>query len=362
MRRIIFLLAGLAVVAALLVLNPPIVQTASANSKPVVAANIAAGPAEPAFLANLASAKAALKEANDALRKRNFDAALAPYRRALTYVPTMQEAYEGLGRAYGAMKDYDNAVSAYEAGVKVLPESTALWLALGNTYNSRGFFIDPRCGSPHAGIGASPGTKDDKFVREQWIAKADAEYQSAIGAFQVALKLNSTAVAAYDGMAYSYHRQFKHADAIVWANRALEVAPNDFGRYMTLGNSYKGLKDFDTALTYYERAIALKPKDEHAYKYLWETYAGKRDWDGAIARLSQAVATYPDNVEAMMRLAMSYEQKKDLKTAMFWYEQGLKVDPERGEVYKFAAPVAKKLGDVAKSLEYARLGEWYKPK
>jgi tetratricopeptide (TPR) repeat protein len=259
------------------------------------------------------------------------------------------------------MKDYDNAVSVYGAGIKALPESTALWLALGNTYNARGFFIDPRCGSPHAGIGASPGTKDDKFVREQWIAKADEDYQRAIGAFENVLALNVKSVAAMDGMAYSYHRQFKHADAIVWANRALELAPNDFGRYMMLGNSYKGLRDFDTALTYYERAIALKPKEEHAYKYLWEAYAGKRDWDGAIARLSQAVADYPTNVEAMMRLGLSYEQKKDPKTALFWYEQALKVDPERGEVYKYAAPHYKK-SDPAKAQEYARLAEWYKPK
>ncbi len=361
MRRIIFLLVVLVGLGIWLVMNPPQVQTAAASPKPEPT-NIEAAPADAATIANLASAKQAIKEGADALKARKFDAAIAPFNRAITYAPMLGEAYAGLGRAYGALKDFDNAVSAYAAGVKAVPDSAALWVGLGQAYNTRGFHIDPRCGSPHAGIGASPGTKDDKFVREQWIAKADAEYQSAIGAFEHALALNVNSVAAMDGVAYSYHRQFKHADAIVWANRALEIAPNDFGRLMALGNAYKGIKQFDSALEYYERAIALKPKDEHAYKYLWEAYMGKRDFDGAIARLGRAVAVNPTNVEAMLRLGVTYEYKGDLKSAAFWYEEALKVDPKNGEVYKFAAETYKRLGDAAKTTEYARLAEWYKPK
>lgn len=302
-----------------------------------------------------------LQEGERYLKARKFDPAIEAFQRALALYPSSPEAYRGLGAAYLALRQFDEAIDALQRGIQVDPSRVGLHLALGQAYTKKGFAIDPRCGSPHAGIGASPGTKDDKALRQQWIKKSNDLYHQAMAAFQSALELDPHNVAAHDGLQYACYRQGQYQEGVAWARRAVELSPNDAGLYIGLGNNYRHV-DPGLALQAYDRALQLNPKNSHVYKLIWETYAANKDWEGAIARLKPVVEANPKNLVATMYLGVSYARQGDLDSGLRYLEQAVAIDPKCGEAYGFAAAIYKKKGDLAKAEDYARRAEWYKPK
>ncbi len=368
MRKLGLLVLTLALigVSAFLLGCAPLALVSAAPVQPVTASIAQVNPASAVVQPNAPKLSVAtrkvLDEGNKQMRAKDYEAALASYQTVVQAQPEVADGYLALGRAYGAMKNYDQAIAVYESGVTTLPNNVDMRIALGNTYNARGFHIDPRCGSPHSGIGASPGTKDDKFLREQWIAKADSNYQSALGAFGGALALSPNNVAAHDGIAYAHFRQGNYDIAAAWAGRAVQLAPKDSHRYVAVANNYRRMRDYETALTWYDQAIARNVKDYGAIKYLWETYQALKDWDRAIARLTQIVQADPKNTEASLRLGQAYAAKGDLTSALTWFENTLTLNPELGEAWKYAAPVYKKLGNTEKFQLAVRNAEWYKHK
>lgn len=304
----------------------------------------------------------AMAEGAALAKKKDYQGAASAYRRAIEILPSAPEGYLALGNAYTTLKDLDLAVQTYEQGTQSLPKTVSLWNALGQAHNARGFAMDPRCSSKHSGVGASPGTKDDKVLREQWIAKSDLDYLQAVAAFQKSLALDPNNVAAHDGLAYAYYRQWQFEQGLEWALKAVALDNKNASRYAAVANNLRRLERYPQAITWYNQALQNNPNDSGSLKYLFESYAGLKDWEGAIARLSQAVLATPKNVEAHLRLGQSFEKKGDLNNALLWYEKTLALDPKLGEAYKFAAPIYKKMGDLAKFEEYTRKAEWYKEK
>jgi len=169
---LVLLLAAMAILS----LGCSQITTPAQAAAPVVVAAAAPAPvtAQAAAAPGIsAQARKTLADGTQQLKAKQFDAAVASFQKAVALQPDLPQGYLTLGRAYSAMKDYDQTVAVLQQATKAIPNNVDLLVALGQAHTARGFHIDPRCGSPHAGIGASPGTKDDKALRAQWIEKSN---------------------------------------------------------------------------------------------------------------------------------------------------------------------------------------------
>jgi tetratricopeptide (TPR) repeat protein len=91
--------------------------------------------------------------------------------------------------------------------------------------------------------------------------------------------------------------------------------PNDSNAYISRGNSYLVLGDFDHAFADYNKAIELNPADFFAYASRGSAYYTRRDYDKAIADYTHAATLANDERRADILYALSvvYAAKEDMK-------------------------------------------------
>jgi tetratricopeptide (TPR) repeat protein len=141
-----------------------------------------------------------------------------------------------------------------------------------------------------------------------------AQYQSALSAYQEALRLDPSEdkLHKHIGIAYMgmYQPGSKHPKDLEYAQKAIE-----------------NLKQY----------VAAYPQDQKVLEYLVSMYLNTERFDDAIAFYqNELLKRNPKDTKAMQSLAMLYFKKGDFDNGVKWLKERLNVvttDPERAEVY-----------------------------
>ncbi len=141
-----------------------------------------------------------------------------------------------------------------------------------------------------------------------------AQYQSALSAYQEALRLDPSEdkLHKHIGIAYMgmYQPGSKHPKDLEYAQKAIE-----------------NLKQY----------VAAYPDDQKSLEYLVSMYLNTERYDDAIAFYqNELLKRNPKDSKAMQSLAMLYFKKGDFDNGVKWLKERLNVvttDPERAEVY-----------------------------
>ncbi len=164
---------------------------------------------------------------------------------------------------------------------------------------------------------ALPGC--NKIKSKQEIKKGNeflkaAQYQSALSAYQEALRLDpgEDKLHKHIGIAYMgmYQPGSKHPKDLEYAQKAID-----------------NLKQY----------VAAYPEDPKVLEYLVSMYLNTERFDDAIAFYqNELLKRNPKDTKAMQSLAMLYFKKGDFDNGVKWLKERLNVvttDPERAEVY-----------------------------
>lgn len=141
-----------------------------------------------------------------------------------------------------------------------------------------------------------------------------AQYQSALSAYQEALRLDpgEDKLHKHIGIAYMgmYQPGSKHPKDLEYAQKAID-----------------NLKQY----------VAAYPEDQKVLEYLVSMYLNTERYDDAIAFYqNELLKRNPKDSKAMQSLAMLYFKKGDFDNGVKWLKERLNVvttDPERAEVY-----------------------------
>ena len=141
-----------------------------------------------------------------------------------------------------------------------------------------------------------------------------AQYQSALSAYQEALRLDPSEdkLHKHIGIAYMgmYQPGSKHPKDLEYAQKAID-----------------NLKQY----------VAAYPDDQKVLEYLVSMYLNTERYDDAIAFYqNELLKRNPKDSKAMQSLAMLYFKKGDFDNGVKWLKERLNVvttDPERAEVY-----------------------------
>ena len=184
---------------------------------------------------------------------------------------------------------------------------------------------------------------------ELYVALAEAcileeDYACARDAYESALHLAPTLLAARIGLGEMYARLGQYDRAIETYEQALPKVENRARILTLLGLAYRGQGEHARAMEAFEEAIREDPEDGTAYDNLVAALLWKREYEQAIDRCTEALETQPDRATVRFNLGVAYEGLGIYGQAEASYLRALELDPHMWQV-------AMKLGTL-----YARQG------
>lgn len=165
-------------------------------------------------------------EAMQQLENENHTAAVTAVAAALDIDPEHGQAWYVKGIAHAELKQFDDAIEAYQESVKHAGERAALPLYnLGNLYQELG------------------------------------KFQRAAQCFQQATEADPTMADAWINLGRILDDSGQHAAAIELYDIALAIEPEDVMAWSNRGNSLRGLQQIEDALLSYRKALQLDSED-----------------------------------------------------------------------------------------------------
>uniref|UniRef100_A0A165Z0Q7 Uncharacterized protein n=1 Tax=Daucus carota subsp. sativus TaxID=79200 RepID=A0A165Z0Q7_DAUCS len=186
------------------------------------------------------------------------------YGKATSFDRTFPPAWIGIGNAYAAQEEGDQAMSAYRTAARLFPGCHLPTLYIGMEHMRTNSFkladqfltqaktICPSDPLVQNELGVSAYHIKEYITAVYWFKKTLAHipsslsvmweptvvnlahalrklrrYQEAISYYEKALTLSTRSVSTYAGLAYTYHLQDNYSDAITYYHKALWLNPED---------------------------------------------------------------------------------------------------------------------------------------
>ena len=179
------------------------------------------------------------------LTQGRFAQAVLLYQKAIELLQSDAEkamCWNGLGNAYRSLKEYPNAMAAYQKATELDPETAGIRERAGDFQaESR-----PRDAQGWNDLG-------ELFVKTGSVSEA-------MEAFRHAIDLEPGAGKAYSNLARTLVAQNKYQEAIPLYQRSIELLEDNKDKaaaWNRLGNAYRKLNDYDNAIKAYQKAVVL---------------------------------------------------------------------------------------------------------
>ncbi len=202
------------------------------------------------------------KEGDTALRDKEYSAAAAAYRKALTRAPEDVDAHIHLGVALKALGRYADAVGAYERALAIRPGHPVALNNLGNALGALG------------------------------------RYEPAADAYRRALTQKPGDVVAMRNLANVQLQAGRSDAALAWLKRARKTAPDDPRNDFEMGNLHRSRGRLERAAEWYRRALSLRPDDANIRCHLAITLKEMGDLDEALACYRRVLEQRPGDPDA----------------------------------------------------------------
>jgi len=213
-------------------------------------------------------ANTAMTAGIDAYRDKDYDKAAKAFRRATALSPTgsyATESFKYLSMSYQQLGKTEEAIKAYQTGIKFNPQNDELRLDLGNLY-----FANARYG------------------------EAEVQYKAAV---RIDPSVKNTFAL---GQLYMKTERFSEAESAF--NQVITRAPNEAGGYFGLGQALAKQKRYEEAIPRFEKALELD-----------------KDFDDARLEMAIAYADMGNAEQAQSILAAMEEEESDLSSLLDAY-------------------------------------------
>jgi tetratricopeptide (TPR) repeat protein len=185
----------------------------------------------------------------------------------LSEAPGLEGEYVALARGYSVLEEHGRAVAALEEGIEVLGRTPSLMSALGSVRFDTG------------------------------------DVEGAIEAYERVLELEPDSVQALNFIAYTLaDEDLDPGRALGYAERAVELAPDNGYVRDTLGWTYFKLGRFDEARDALEAAIELGGRESVVFEHLGDALEALGLVDEAVGAWSRALEIEPGRQSSIERI------------------------------------------------------------
>jgi tetratricopeptide (TPR) repeat protein len=253
-------------------------------------------------------------------------------RAALARRPGSAAAYNALGNAWFAQREYAEAEAAYREAVALQPDSAIAHANLGAALTDLGR-LDEGEGACRRAIALQPdlALAHDNLstaLREQHkLAEAERASRQAVallptsavfhynlGAVLADQNRRPEAIEEYQRsiglrpyslvcgkLGIALQRQGELDKAVAAYRQAIALQPDAYVPYCNLGGIYRQQRHFDLAVAAYRKAAELQPNNARAHANLANTLRDQGKLAEAVAAFQKAIALQPDDLQAQAR-------------------------------------------------------------
>jgi serine/threonine protein kinase/Flp pilus assembly protein TadD len=258
--------------------------------------------------------------------KKDLEAAIAEFHKAIELDPELANAHHNLGVALKDQMDREGAIAEFHKAME----------------------LDPKNAKYHIGLGGALYDKGD--------------LEGGIAEFHKAIELDPENFEAHFDVGVALAHQKDWEGAISAYKKAIESDPNHALSHLNLGNALAEKKDLNGAAREFHKAIALDPELAIAHTNLGVVLAAKGDLVGAIAACQKAIGCDPKFAPAHHGLANCLRDKGQLDEAIRAYKKAIEFDPNLAHAhYNFAICLRNK-GQLDEAIQQYRMAIDLDPK
>jgi len=308
-----------------------------------------------------------LIEGTDALKRLDFDRALALVDSVAKYKPNNADLHFLRGRIYSELMRWDEAEISYRKALDLLPNYRGVWNNLGNNeyrkqaYSKAITYYNKELERNQAAI---PWTGMGRTYSQL------GNNDSAMYAFEQAIALDSTYAPAYFNMAILEDDEGNAEAAFERVSRALSLAPDNLDYRYQVGAILVKMARNEEALQYLEPVAEARSWHHATYYNLGQAYMrlGReekaqeymdraeylRAQDAEIGNLENSVLVTPWSPVNHAALGVALRRVGRYNDALHAYMTGLHIDPQNPEIMNNLASLHMIRGDTTLAIKCYR--------
>jgi len=284
---------------------------------------------------------------------KQYDNAISAFEKAVEFNRKSYFAWRYLGDVYEEIRDYDNAINMFNKAIEVRPKAAFPWFSLG--------YIYLRLKKYDEAIKAyEKATKLDRKWAAPWNGLGHVyiellRFDEAISAYQKAIALEPKWTVPWNNLGSLYSDLQQVEDAIAACQKAIAISPNSAKLWINLASVYVDSRRFGEAQSACEKAIELDPKDAISWNHLGIVYRDINLADNAINALKKSIELDPEYSFAWYSLGNLYHLAGDIEKSLPYYEKALELSPDEGAYRTTLIVVLRKLGRDVDAVEQQKI-------
>ena len=284
------------------------------------------------------SSPAQFQVADSLVQAGKYQLAIEEYEKIPDSEFKLAKAYVQLGDVYAALATYEKGFK--KDSISTTPRFEYARLALRNNDPVTAF------GMFDALIKEVPDNASYRYYLGQALVDLSND-AGAISAFAKAVSLNKSYRAARIEWIKLLIKNRRFNDAVITAQPALELYPNDIKINSLIAQAYLGAKRYDKAIEHFELLFKLGNDTDFNRKNLAWSYFNDQQWQLAIENYEKYNRDYEDkNSLIYFIMSKAYLQLDQLEQAQNHIEQSIQFKtPELHQEYLQLATVYVRLGD-----------------
>ncbi len=256
-----------------------------------------------------------VRASQEFLKGNDFIGAERQARTAIEYNPKNSDAFDCLGLALFARKDYDQAIQVLNEAARLAPSNSAILTHLGAAYMARN------------------------------------QLKEAIVHLKKSVQLDPESIDAFYNLGTALHRQGDKQGAIANWTQALRCKPDDIEVRFNLARALEESDRVDSAIDQYREIIQRNPGHVQAQARLGIALCSKSAFQEGAAHLTNAVRLDPDNPSIRHNLAVTLARMNQHDRAIEHWLALLRTDPRNAAVRMNLAVSYAELGQRDKALD-----------
>lgn len=267
------------------------------------------------------------------------------------------------GEAALKKEEFDGAIAAFTAAIQSDPKFARAYLARASAYMSKAAL------EQELGSSANAKMLDPKLAPA--VRENAAEYfDRMIADCNKAIALDPKLAEAYSGRGFAFLGKGNNEQAIAEFTKGIELGDKFAEVYGGRGVAYLAIGALDKAIADCTEAVRLDPKDAESYSTRARAFHAKGDCDQAIADCTRAIALEPNLLEALLGRGHAYRDKGEYAKAGADFTEAVRKAPNDADAHEGLAWLWATCPDAAfrdgkKALEYAtkacQLTDWKDP-
>ena len=168
----------------------------------------------------------------------------------------------------------------------------------------------------------------DQYTEEGNRYAREKQYDKAVDAFRLAIKLDPNLAAAYFGLGSTYANMGRMSDALEPLKTAVRLDPNNAAAHLNLGRALASFRHFDEGLAEMNEAKRLSPNNAVVHNEIGNLLLqGFGKFDDALAAYIEARRLNPNLPYVHHNIGLLFMKRGRFLEAIPPFEEALRLDP-----------------------------------